>query len=532
MLFFVVKTAEDGREYMSSQLQADTGVHRLDSRRDFLSSAIELVEQAVAECKDEPLSLALLQALILTTHGLLIMGVRGRAWRHLGLCVRSAYELNLHLVDFGKDPDQSRADPMQWCKDEERRRAWWAIWEMDVFASVIRRCPAAIDCTQNETFLPAEDEKWLRGEPQPSCLLQINMVTRWKVLEASHSQSSKAWFIVINSLAKEAQKISSPTAINKALNRTTNDSSSRSPSLLANEVRTPYQPSNTKVDLAKDDLDRLTTVENCLHCVLRVLPKRLRYEHQNLCFGTRDDSSADKVSRRLLHSSIYSIHLMVQLTRLMMYKYHMFPTEMRWPPPSPASVRRGDIANDSSLLKRDPNGLIQPRAGTRALLQYFEAADEVIAVLRRSSENHYIFVNPFLANTIWIAGAAQLLRPELVPGYMDPEMIQSSFELLCLTHKRFTNHWRMSNVPQKNLESLKVELERLRASTNQRSKQDNKVNADLTVDSTNGRTDLSSADGHRTGRPNVRKPLVGSVEPRERSKYRASSFVVRRKILC
>jgi hypothetical protein len=40
--------------------------------------------------------------MILLAHGQLTQGVRGKAWRPLGTCVRLAYELNLNLVDSGR----------------------------------------------------------------------------------------------------------------------------------------------------------------------------------------------------------------------------------------------------------------------------------------------------------------------------------------------------------------------------------------------------------------------------------------------
>lgn len=153
-------------------LSESTGVPSIH----FRGLSIKYMEKAVAELGDEPLSLPLLQAMILNTLCLLVQGVRGRAWRMLGTCIRSAYELNLHLIDAGKSRGQDQSNNVaQWCVEEEWRRAWWAIWELDVFASVIRRCPAGIDWSQNDTFLPVEDEKWYRGEPQSSCPLELDV---------------------------------------------------------------------------------------------------------------------------------------------------------------------------------------------------------------------------------------------------------------------------------------------------------------------------------------------------------------------
>lgn len=119
--------------------------------------------------------------MILTANCLLVQGVLGRAWRYLGTCIRAAYELKLHLIDAGKNPQDPPVSAEKWCIEEEWLRAWWAIWEMDVFASVVRRCPAGIDWTQNDTFLPAEDDRWYREEPQQSCFLEFNVDDRWEI---------------------------------------------------------------------------------------------------------------------------------------------------------------------------------------------------------------------------------------------------------------------------------------------------------------------------------------------------------------
>ncbi|KAB2570260.1 hypothetical protein DBV05_g11059 [Lasiodiplodia theobromae] len=134
------------------------------SQSQFHRLSLKFVEDAIAECADEPPSLCLLQVLILTTFNQLVQGVRGRAWRALGRCVRMAYELGLHAVDAGEPYGSSNRRPSpvgadavtRWCFDEERRRAWWAIWEMDAFASTIRRCPLGVDWAEMETCLPAD----------------------------------------------------------------------------------------------------------------------------------------------------------------------------------------------------------------------------------------------------------------------------------------------------------------------------------------------------------------------------------------
>ena len=62
-------------------------------RHTFKVLASQLIDEAVQEFDHSPPPLSLLQAAILLAHGQLTQGVRGKAWRSLGTCVRIAYEL-------------------------------------------------------------------------------------------------------------------------------------------------------------------------------------------------------------------------------------------------------------------------------------------------------------------------------------------------------------------------------------------------------------------------------------------------------
>jgi hypothetical protein len=90
----------------------------------FSDLATRYVDDAIVKCGDDPPPLCLLQALVLTTHWLLIQGVRRRAWRYLGVCVRIAYELNLNVIDAGKVSEHESSSLDKWCDEEERRRVW------------------------------------------------------------------------------------------------------------------------------------------------------------------------------------------------------------------------------------------------------------------------------------------------------------------------------------------------------------------------------------------------------------------------
>ncbi|RDL38598.1 uncharacterized protein BP5553_02938 [Venustampulla echinocandica] len=405
----------------------------------FSELAKRYIDTALNECGDETPSIALLQALILTSHWLLIQGVRGKAWRYLGLCVRIAYEMNLHLIDSGKTSDYYLNKPAQWCEDEERRRAWWAIWEMDVFASVIRRCPTAIDWSQNETVLPAEDEKWFQGQPQASCMLEIPLVHRWKALQGTGNKSPRAWFIVVNSLMKEAQGISSPVGIRRSAPQ--GETGWRA----YGSARQPGNSRLTEKERTTETLHKLSTLYNSLRCFTMAIPPLLKYGNQYLSFDSRGNDLGATSSIRHLHSAIYSIHIMTQLTKLMIHKYYIFRSGLQLG--EKMSTEHGASAENGLLLQKD-----------RAFDQYCEAADEVLRVIHGSSEVQYKYVNPFMSNTIWLAAAVQLLHRELGAPGAEKDLANSNFEVLCMTHDQFVSYWNMSNALPQNLETLGGQL--------------------------------------------------------------------------
>jgi hypothetical protein len=413
----------------------------------FRALALKCMEEAINEIGDEPFSLPLLQALILNTHCLLVQGVRGRAWRYLGLCIRSAYELNLHLIDGGKiqgQVDSVKAD--RWCIEEEWRRAWWAIWEMDVFASTIRRCPTGIDWSQNLTFLPAEDEKWHRGEPQNSSFLEVNVVDRWKQLAASENQSAKAWFIVINSLMKDAQNISSPSSVAKLSPHL--EQSATVASANANAEATKRREAQKKLEAT----NRLLAILNSLHCSVMALPDHARWNGQALTFGINDNKQHGVSAKKLADSAIYSIYVMTQLTKLMSLKYHVFRTGMTWSSSMEESDHISGLANNSSSA-----------LDSEYLAEYFEAADNIVSLIRRCPEDHHRYLNPFLASTSWLAGAVQLVRRSLLPDdSSEKDLVASNFALLSMTYRKTVAFWNMSRTPLSHWQSLEDDLEHIK----------------------------------------------------------------------
>ncbi|KAJ5982936.1 hypothetical protein N7481_005035 [Penicillium waksmanii] len=408
----------------------------------FLTLAFKYVNEGLNECGDEPPSLYILQALIIATHLQLTQGVRGKAWRSLGTCIRLAYELDLHLIDSGcEDLDDFGAE--DWCWKEEKRRAWWAIWEMDVFASTIRRTPPAIDWSQIETLLPVEDEHWFDRRPQPSCFMKRDPILRWRTLHESGNQSPKAWFLVVNSLMKEAQIISSPRSI-----------PNRNPSRHQSKHTGSTDGTESTTALSEEANQRLETLANSVQCFILVLPKSLQYRNQYLNFEARAPGQVSSI--RQDHCSIYNIYIMVQLAKLMIHRYDVFrglSPGVKWEQePGNPELQKPNITGSYPIS--DTNSV--------ALAQYFEAADNILAIINRSTEDHIRYINPFLSSTIWLASAVQIFRQEFEHGETRRTFIKSKFEVLYMTYKQSVSWWNIHTALQQNLEAFEGQLENYR----------------------------------------------------------------------
>ena len=410
-----------------------------------ITLARESADRALTNCGDDTPSLHLLQALVLISHWLLIQGVRGRAWRYLGMCIRVAYEMNLHLVDSGKPPEWVDDDPVNWAKDEDKRRAWWAIWEMDVFASVIRRCPTAISWLQNETFLPAEDERWEQQRPQQSCVLELTTMSRCKALQLTRNQSPRAWFIVINSIMKDAQTTSSPTGVDRGM-----PLDATNVQATAQYLAIPQQG-----DRIEETRKRLTTYYNGARYFALALPQCLKYRGQYLSFDRAASANGQGGMKMLreLHTAIYSIHLMSQLAFLMTLKYHLFKST----PPSATDESLDDQAGAKFHGRHVPK---TPTRNQRDVDEYFEAANAILHVTNRSNPELHRYVNPFLVNTIWLAAAVQLLKRELFCATQtEKELITSNFEILRMSYDMFVEFWRSNDTAKRNLVALQGQLQ-------------------------------------------------------------------------
>ncbi|KAJ6114226.1 hypothetical protein N7486_000004 [Penicillium sp. IBT 16267x] len=442
MLSFAIRFYEDEKkDIWLCTLQGET--HQQSAS--FLNQALKSIDEALEECGDHTPPLCILQASIIAAFCQLSQGVLGRAWRSLGTCVRLAYEMNLHLVDTSVVGDVTMVDADQWCEDEEKRRAWWAVWEMDVFASTIRRTPPAVAWFQIETLLPVEDEQWFQRQPRPSCFLQRDLVYRWKTLRDSGNQSPKAWYIVINSLVKDAQQISSPRGV---------------PSSSANngQLAPPADNRGGQQEGVSDARQRLEAIANAVQCFRLALPNHLKYHDQYLGFNPR--VPGQHLSMRQMHCSIYNIYMMTQLAKLMIYRYDVFNGHSK----RSLSTQRSSNPHEAKNKKGGPQDR-KNRMESFASKQYFDAADDMLTIVHRSCDDHIRYINPFLSNTIWLASAVQLVRSRLCQSEVERSATKSRFEVMHLTYKKCVEFWDMHTAVQQNLEMLEEQLEAHRGSS-------------------------------------------------------------------
>lgn len=382
----------------------------------FSDMTTKLLERAIVDSGDNSPPLWILQASVLDTFYHLTRSVRSRSWRLLGNCIRLAYDRKMHLLDLNSparaEAHQSEHDHVaDWPMLEEQRRCWWAIWEMDVFASTIRRLPTAIDEKQNFTLLPMPDECWFTGVNQPSCFLAEDINERWKGLPRVSNTSPKAWFIVINSLMHDAQRL-------------------------------VYNPGTSKSGLTNSQRDDLTIISNSLYCATASLPAELKYSGEMLDFRTK--RSAADANFRQYHSDIYAIHNMTQLTQFMVF-HNKLCSQAPW------SITPQDAGENSTSRPFDH----------ASWSNYMKSAEAIVSIVRNSDHSHFKSVNPFLNNTLWFAAAAQIACVVFGPSSYGRALLRSNYELLALTIDQFIEFWASIDILRPRLQKIESALRNL-----------------------------------------------------------------------
>ncbi|PSN63044.1 hypothetical protein BS50DRAFT_558840 [Corynespora cassiicola Philippines] len=426
-----------------SSTQNATGMEKHADSSRFLRKALALIEQSLKETADQPPSLCLLQAMTIATYCQLTNGVRGQAWRLVGSCVRLAYEANLHLIDYEAHVENFKIgrDLARWTAEEERRRCWWAIWELDSFASTIRRCPTAIDWSMIDTYLPVQDKFWFNNHYQPSCFLEPEPVNRYKMLLKHGNENPNAWLIVINSIMRNAQVLLKGNLQGILVSLNPHDH----PEQLIHYFRNSFCRRKTAEESAK-----LRTLIRSLDDLMERMPVSLKFQGESLDFGVNNQGDTVDIERKRLHSTKFTVYLAVQLARFMIYHHYAFE-----------ETTSGSIFADNcdGLSSSSQN----PEESAHGLQTCLRVADDIYALVSKSSRYHFKYVSSFLGSTIWLAASLQVLRKTFAIDERNDE-IASKYNLLRTTCEQFTEFWQIPLVLLENLDSLESRLRRFRES--------------------------------------------------------------------
>jgi hypothetical protein len=134
-----------------------------------------------------------LQGCILLAFYFYTSGPSQQGWILIGVCVRLAYILGLSEID---DDESGSSQPTDAVEKEELRRAWWLVWELDAFASIMFRKPFAIDRKRIAVKLPISDEAWFSEVDVESAEIIATSRHTWRSLQAKANQDARAWFLL------------------------------------------------------------------------------------------------------------------------------------------------------------------------------------------------------------------------------------------------------------------------------------------------------------------------------------------------
>jgi len=306
---------------------------------------------------------------------------------------------------------------------------------MDVFASTIRRLPTGIDPSLILTLLPAPDSAWFSGRYHPSCFLAEDCDLRWKQLSQSGNDSAKAWFIVINSLMRNTQRIVYPAGS-------------------APQALTGRRLGNNH--------DELNIMANVLYCTVASLPDGLAYHGETLSFGSGEAENSVG-SPYQADADKYAIHLMIQLCWFMIH-HHKICARAPWlngdsrgqtqtsssvscphPRSQPASNNgdRNRNQNHNNHSNSNHNPFSNEENEEAIWTNYLAPSNRICQIIRNSPPLHHRHVNPFLSNTLWFAAATQcagkVFGPESVS--FNKRVAASNLLLLKMVFEKFIGFW-------------------------------------------------------------------------------------------
>lgn len=407
----------------------------------FHQLSLKYINVSLDACSNTAPSLGLLQAMTLAGFYKLATGVYGPAWRLVGLAIRVAYELRLHLIDYEGlvGAPASESELRAWSSNEERRRCWWTLWEMDIFASTIQRAPTAIDRTMNETCLPVSDDFWFVGKYQASCLLQGDPGERWQRLKESGNEDCFAWCIVLSSMMRDAQILPHGNIQGIFSNLESKDNISKL-------VR--YFRHGHKQKTADQNSQQLASLVRAYHELLDNLPVALQHRGEALPFGL--EGSEGTLATRRSCAGKYNTRMLAVSAHFMIYQNYVF-----------AGIVDGTIP--WSMFKTGeeyPGQFPSPRQAwtySVGLKKLLDTSETVLELLESCSKDHARYVSPYYASTIWIAAALQIFKGIAVYDD-DPTTTQRKYNALREAYLQFTEYWGTPLTLLQTLDSLETRL--------------------------------------------------------------------------
>jgi hypothetical protein len=201
---------------------------------------------------------------------------------------------------------------------------------------------------------------------------------------------------------------------------------------------------------------QLPGLELAFRTYIEVLPSELSYKGEYLSFMKDVPLSSAMIGARRMDVAKYSIHLIYQLTKIMINHHYAF-----------REVAAGKRTTDNSRHTPLNWNLAQPEEPTNAqgLQNCMDAADDILAILTRCTEQYVQYVNPFLASTVWMATALQVLRKVFAGEAVSDPGVVSKCKILRSHCEQYSQVWGTPLSLMENLDSLE---ERLREKQKQR----------------------------------------------------------------
>ncbi|KAK9378883.1 fungal-specific transcription factor domain-containing protein [Kockiozyma suomiensis] len=388
-LFAAMLSISTRCQYSSTDRNAQISADGQKCHEYFHSISMKYIDEMLAVCSDASPPFCLLQAMTLATFYKLITGVRGASWRLLGVSVRVAYELHLHLVDYEgiNESPSDESSIRNWILNEEKRRCWWALWEMDAFASVIRRSPTAIDAKFIDTYLPVLDSHWFFSRHQQSCLLHRDPRQRWKSLADCKNESPTAWRILFISLMRNAQVLSRGNMQTLLSDLDRDDQVAHLLHYFRNAYRSKY---------SSEDYSKFSNIIVAFRDACSSMPKDL-HSFDDLT-NLRQNAV---ISSRHLASEKFSMLLAIEHARFLIYHIYVVQDAIE------GTVQMLLPIEQLLGLSSAPTNVEVYGRGLDSCLQ---TGDNIYNLLVNCDDEHLKYVNPLFSSIVWLAASTQIFR--------------------------------------------------------------------------------------------------------------------------